>query len=68
MELERENPVMARIGTRVGGPICRICLMEHDEEIHAATLSVREWLRDEVMLGLYYEGLLTEDVAEPVPA
>jgi len=49
--------------------ICRVCLLEHDEEIHAATLSVRDWLREEVMLDLYYEGLLTEDVepeAEPL--
>ena len=27
---------------------CSICLGEHDEEIHAATLSVRGWFRDEV--------------------
>ena len=27
---------------------CRVCLGEHDEEIHAATLSVRSWFRDEV--------------------
>jgi hypothetical protein len=42
--------------------ICRVCLMEHDEEIHAATLSIRDWFREGVMLGLYYSGLLTEDV------
>jgi hypothetical protein len=48
--------------------ICRVCLVEHDEEIHAATLSIRDWFREEVMLGLYYRGLLTEDVGEPVPA
>jgi len=27
---------------------CKVCLCQHDEEIHAATLSVREWFRDEV--------------------
>jgi hypothetical protein len=27
---------------------CRICLGEHDEEIHAATLNVRAWFRDQV--------------------
>jgi hypothetical protein len=27
---------------------CSVCLGEHDEEIHAATLSVRSWFRDEV--------------------
>ena len=24
---------------------CRVCLIEHDDEIHAATLSVHQWLR-----------------------
>jgi len=27
---------------------CSVCLGEHDEEIHAATLSVRSWFREEV--------------------
>lgn len=27
---------------------CSVCLGEHDEEIHAATVSVRGWFRDEV--------------------
>ncbi len=27
---------------------CSVCLGEHDDEIHAATLSVRSWFRDEV--------------------
>ena len=27
---------------------CSVCLGEHDAEIHAATLSVRRWFRDEV--------------------
>jgi hypothetical protein len=27
---------------------CKICLVEHDEEIHSATLSVHEWLREKV--------------------
>jgi len=27
---------------------CRICLGPHDEEIHAATVSVRQWFREEV--------------------
>jgi len=29
---------------------CRICLIEHDEATHAATLRVREWLRDKMRL------------------
>ena len=27
---------------------CSVCLGEHDDEIHSATLSVRRWFRDEV--------------------
>jgi hypothetical protein len=25
--------------------VCKTCLVEHDEDIHAATLSIHEWLR-----------------------
>ena len=28
---------------------CRVCLVEHEPEIHDATLRVREWLRREVL-------------------
>jgi hypothetical protein len=27
---------------------CKICLLEHDDEIHAATLSLHQWLRDRI--------------------
>jgi hypothetical protein len=27
---------------------CRVCFAPHDEEIHSATLRVREWLRGQV--------------------
>ena len=37
---------------------CRICLGPHDEEIHAATLSVRRWFRDEVTKGFGVTGLI----------
>jgi hypothetical protein len=30
------------------GRECTICLGEHDESIHAATVSVRQWFRSEV--------------------
>ncbi len=30
---------------------CRICLVEHREETHAATLRVREWFRERVVTG-----------------
>ena len=39
---------------------CDVCLVEHDEEIHSATLSLREWHRMEVTKYLYEE---TEPVA-----
>ena len=32
---------------------CKVCLVEHDEEIHAATVSSHEWLRDVVRAKLY---------------
>jgi hypothetical protein len=28
--------------------VCKTCLVEHDEAIHAATLSIHEWLRSRV--------------------
>jgi hypothetical protein len=32
--------------------VCKTCLVEHDEEIHAATLSLHQWLREMVTPGL----------------
>ena len=31
---------------------CRVCFVTHDEEIHAATLSVRRWFRENVLLSI----------------
>ncbi len=28
---------------------CQVCLLEHDSEIHDATLSVHQWLRQELI-------------------
>ncbi len=28
---------------RIKAKDCKVCMMEHDEEIHDATLSVRHW-------------------------
>jgi hypothetical protein len=36
---------------------CRTCLGPHDDEIHAATLSVRRWFRNEVTKGFGVPGL-----------
>jgi hypothetical protein len=33
---------------RARGRECRVCLGEHDEETHSATLAVRAWYRSEV--------------------
>ena len=29
-------------------PDCKICMVPHDDEIHAATLNIREWFFNEV--------------------
>ncbi len=34
---------------------CKICLVQHDDEIHAATLSVRGWFHQQVIQGFYEE-------------
>ena len=35
---------------------CPVCLAEHDDEIHAATVSIREWFRGEVTKSLPAQG------------
>lgn len=37
------------------GQECSVCLLEHDDEIHAATLSIRRWWREKVTQYLYEE-------------
>jgi hypothetical protein len=32
---------------------CTVCLVPHDEEIHAATLNVRRWFHQQVTQGFY---------------
>ncbi|HTS27513.1 MAG TPA: hypothetical protein VMH81_16670 [Bryobacteraceae bacterium] len=32
---------------------CTVCLVPHDEEIHAATLNVRSWFHEQVTQGFY---------------
>jgi len=32
---------------------CPVCLGQHDHDIHAATVSVRRWFREQVTLGLH---------------
>jgi hypothetical protein len=43
--------VIAQPRTRMAGcrfKECPVCLVQHEEQIHDATLSVREWFRGEV--------------------
>ena len=34
---------------------CKVCLVQHDDEIHAATLNVRVWFHQQVTQGFYEE-------------
>jgi len=34
---------------------CKVCLVQHDDEIHAATLSVHDWFHEQVTQGFYEE-------------
>jgi hypothetical protein len=53
-----ESPELPPVVLHSRGPECRICLGPHDEEIHAATLSVRRWFREEVTKGFGVPGLI----------
>ena len=46
---------------------CTVCLVPHDEEIHAATLNVRSWFHEQVTQGFYDEPEEVEVVVEPGP-
>ena len=35
------------------GEDCDVCLIPHDDEVHAATLSLRRWFRYQVTKRLY---------------
>ena len=43
---------------------CKVCLVEHDEELHEATLRVRSWFREEVTLGLFDYVEVEEETVE----
>jgi hypothetical protein len=48
---------------------CTVCLVPHDEEIHAATLNVRSWFHEQVTQGFYDDEPEGEVIAsEPDPA
>ena len=41
---------------------CKVCLVQHDDEIHAATINVRMWFHQQVTQGFY-----EETVEVPIP-
>lgn len=43
---------------------CKICLVQHDDEIHAATISVRTWFRNQVTQGFYDDPVEVPVVAD----
>jgi hypothetical protein len=43
---------------------CKICLIGHDDEIHAATLSIRNWFHQQVVQG-FYEDEAVDAVEQP---
>ena len=45
---------------------CTVCLVPHDEEIHAATLNVRNWFHEQVTQG-FYEDEPEGEAATPTP-
>jgi hypothetical protein len=50
---------------------CKICFGPHDDEIHSATVSIRQWFREWVTLGLYDDDEVVtqdEEAIEPIDA
>ncbi len=47
--------------SEAAGSECSICLQEHDDEIHAATLSIHHWWREQVTRYFYEESENTSD-------
>jgi hypothetical protein len=46
------DTVTSRRSTRVSAGECPVCLGQHDEEIHIATIRLHRWFRREVTRGL----------------
>ena len=46
--LDRRTNLYAEYGEPLSFAECPVCFGEHDDDIHAATLSVRQWFREEV--------------------
>ena len=48
--------------------ICKVCMVSHDEDIHAATLSIHGWFREQVTLGLWDEADVEDETLEAAVA
>lgn len=46
---------------------CKVCLLPHDEEMHQATLDIRDWHRWEVVKNFEVEDLTMEEPEFAVP-
>ena len=46
-------------------PDCRVCLVPHDEDIHSATLAVRQWFAAEVTKHFEADPEETEELTIP---
>ena len=46
--------------------VCKVCMVAHDEEIHAVTMSIHGWFREQVILGLWEE--VEEQAVQPTTA
>lgn len=55
-----ENPIRVRD--------CKVCLMPHNDEIHAATLNVRQWFGDQVTKNFVPDFVEAEPETEVVTA
>jgi len=44
---------------------CKVCLVQHDDEIHAATLSVHLWFHEQVTQGFYEDQDLDDQSMPP---
>ena len=51
-------PVVRQSVHEMPGPVeCRVCMGDHDAQIHAATMSVHVWFRGEVLKPFIYQML-----------
>lgn len=46
-----QDAIAKAMAERIRTPDCRVCLGQHEQEIHEATTRVRRWFRSEVTKG-----------------